>query len=211
MLKKQEIIKLSVTIILLSALISLFKSVDLFFYTLASIFLIFLINIIAKKITAYYFDSEIEFRLWKVKRFGFHPITKLKRALEAGLFFPIILTILTLGNLTWMANYVFDVKAKTYRAAKRHGLYSFSEMSEFHIGLIAASGILANLIFAVLGYLIDLPNEMNFVTLSILFASFNMLPISDLDGNKIFFGNVTLWSFLAILSLIGIGYIILVI
>ena len=43
------------------------------------------------------------------------------------------------------------------------------------------------------------------------FAFFNMLPISELDGNKIFFGSIVFWSFLAILTLIGLGYAFLLI
>jgi Zn-dependent protease len=46
-----------------------------------------------------------------------------------------------------------------------------------------------------------------FSRLSIYFAFFNMIPISDLDGNKIFFGSLILWSFLAALVLIGLGYV----
>lgn len=211
MLKKQEIITFLVIILVLGFTASLMQSIKLFFYSLLSIFLIILINVFAKKITAYYLESEIEFKLWEIQRYGYRHGWTFKKPVPAGIIFPLVLSVLTLGNLTWLASYVFDVKSKTYRAVKRHGLYSFSEMSEFHIGLIAASGILANLIFAVLGYLIGLPSEMNFVNLSILFTFFNMLPISDLDGNKIFFGNLTLWSFLAILTLIAMGYIALVI
>ncbi|MBL7059296.1 hypothetical protein ISS08_02490, partial [Candidatus Pacearchaeota archaeon] len=96
-----------------------------------------------------------------------------------------------------------DVKAKVYRAAKRHGLYSFSEMTEYHLGLIAASGIFINLILAIIGYVIGFPL---FAKLNIYYALFNMIPISDLDGNKIFFGSLVLWSFLAALTLIGLGY-----
>jgi Zn-dependent protease len=103
-----------------------------------------------------------------------------------------------------MACLVFDVKPKIYRAAKRHGLYSYSEMTESHIGLIAAVGVIASLVFAVIGYLMGFSE---FSRLSIYFAFFNMIPISDLDGNKIFFGSLILWSFLAALVLIGLGYV----
>jgi Zn-dependent protease len=99
-----------------------------------------------------------------------------------------------------MASLVFDVKAKVYKAAKRHGQFSFSEITEFQIGLIAASGIILNFILAIAGYLIGF--EL-FSKLNIYYAFFNMFPISNLDGNKIFFGNLTMWAFLATLTLIG--------
>ena len=102
-----------------------------------------------------------------------------------------------------MASLVFDVKAKAYHAAKRHGIYSFSEMTEEHIGRIAAAGIFVNLVLAIAFYFIGGDFGTLFAKLNILFAFFNMIPISDLDGNKIFFGNLVLWSFLAIVTLIG--------
>jgi len=42
----------------------------------------------------------------------------------------------------------------------------------------------------------------------VYYAFFNILPLSDLDGNKIFFGNLVLWSFIAALVLIGMGYVL---
>ncbi|MEK6875757.1 MAG: hypothetical protein AABX30_03665 [Nanoarchaeota archaeon] len=211
MLNRKEIAIIIAASLVLALVISLMASWKVFFYTLLSIFLISLINIFAKKIAAFYFESEVEVKLWEIERYGYKAGWKFKKPIPAGIIFPLIVTALSFGNFTWMAPLVFDVKAKIYRVVKKHGLYSFSEMSEFHIGLIAAAGILANLFFAVLAYLIGTPIEMNFITLSIAFTFFNMLPISDLDGNKIFFGNLTLWSFLATLVLIGLSYVFLVI
>ena len=211
MLNRKEIIVITFLTIILAFVISLVQTLELFLYALLSVFLIFMINITAKKITSFYFDSEIEIKLWEIKRYGWTAGQHFKKAFPAGAFLPIIAKVLSLGYLNWMACFVFDVKSKIYKAAKRHGLYTFSEISEFHLGLIAAAGILANLIFAIIGYFIGIPEQMNFVKLSIWFAFFNMLPISDLDGNKIFFGNLTLWSFLASIVLIGLFYSIFVI
>jgi len=211
MLNKKEIISIALVAFILAFTISLIETWTLFFYSLLSIAIIILINTTAKKIASFYLDSEIETKIWTIKQYGFKTHQHFKKAFPAGAFFPIIFTAFSFGYITWMAPLIFDVKAKTYRAAKRHGLYRFSEMTEFHIGLIAAAGIITTLAFAVLGYLIGLPAEMNFVNLSILYAFFNILPISNLDGNKIFFGNLTLWGFLATLTLIGIGYIIFII
>jgi len=211
MLTKKEIIPILIVILILGFTVSLIRSWTLFYYSLLSILLIVLINITAKKVAGFYLDSEIEIKLWEIKRYGFKPHKEFKRPFPAGAFFPILLTAISFGYLTWMASLIFEVKPKVYRAAKRHGLYSFSEMTESHIGLIAASGIFATLGFAVLGYFIGLPEIMNFVNLSILYAFYNLIPLSDLDGNKIFFGNKILWSFLATVTLIGIGYIILMV
>lgn len=218
MLKKKEISAIIIATLVLSFVVSIGQPFNLFLYSLSSIILILGINIAAKKITSYWVDSEIEVGLWEIKRAGLlhildinpfstsHPSTKFKRNFPAGAFIPILSKIILFpfNGFAWMASLVFEVEPKKYRAAKRYETYAFSEMTEYHIGLIAAAGIAANLLFAIIGYLIGLPPEMNFVQLSMWFALFNMIPLSDLDGNKIFFGSLIMWSFLAAIVLIGV-------
>ncbi len=210
MLNKKEIISIIIVTIILAFAISLIESFKIFLYALLSVFLVILINIFAKKIISFYFDSEIEIKLWEIKRYGFKAHQHFKKSFPAGAFLPIIskIVLFPFNSFVWMASLVFDVKAKIYKAAKRHGLYSFSEMTEFHLGLIAAAGIFANLIFAIIGYLLGFSE---FAKLNIYYAFFNMLPISDLDGNKIFFGSIILWSFLASITLIALLYSFLLI
>jgi hypothetical protein len=183
-------------------------NVTLFLYALLGVFILLLINILIKKTTAYFLDSEIEIKIWEIKRFGYKTGDYFKKAFPLGIFMPLISKIFffALNGFVWMGSLVFDVKAKAYRAAKRHGMYSFSEMTEEHIGRIAAMGIFANLILAFIFYFIGGDFGTIFAKLNIWFVFFNMIPISDLDGNKIFFGNLVLWSFLAIITLIGLGY-----
>jgi len=203
MLNRKEIAPIIVVSIILAFVISFVESLEIFLYALLGIFLVILINVIAKKFMAYYVDSKIEMKFWEIKQFGFRPWTNFKKPFPAGLAFPIIVGAFTFGIITWMACLVFDVKPKTSRAAKKHAWWSFSEMTEWHIGLIAAAGIVANLIFAVVGYLLGYPN---FVKYNIYFAFFNLLPLSDLDGNKIFFGSLLMWALLVVVALIGLGY-----
>ena len=177
-------------------------------YLLAPMFFVIITNILAKKVLSFYLDSEIEIKLWDIKRYGFKPSKHFKRPFPAGAFLPIITSVLSFGYFVWLTGLVFDVKAKIYRAARRFGLYSFSEMTEHHIGLIAAAGISTNLFLAVIGYLINLDE---FAKLNIYYAFFNLIPLSDLDGNKIFFGSIVVWSFLVALVLIGLGYVFLVV
>lgn len=205
MLNKKEIIAIIISTIILAFSITLVDTIQNFLYVLLGIFILLMINILTKKVTAFFLESEIEIKLWEFRQWGYRAAQHFKRPFPAGAFFPIISKIILFpfNSFVWMASLVFDVKAKTYRSAKRHGMYSFSEMSEDHIALIAAAGIFANLIFAIIFYLIGLPL---FARLNIYFAFFNMIPISNLDGNKIFFGKLVLWNVLAILTLIAMGY-----
>ena len=210
MLNKKEIFIILIVTLILAFAISLVETIEIFLYTLLTIFIIIIINVVAKKIMAFYLESEIEINLWEIKQYGFGPSQHFKKPFPIGAFLPLISKVFFffISRFVWMASIVFDVKPKIYRAAKRHGLYSFSEITESHMGLIAAAGIIANLIIALVGYLIGFQD---FARLSIFYAFFNMLPISDLDGNKIFFGNIILWSFLASIVLIGIFFTLFVI
>lgn len=208
MVNAREIAYMVVISIILAFTISLVASLGLFLYALLTIFVVIFINVMAKKITAFVLDSEIEIKLWEMRRWGYKAHHQLKKSFPIGAFLPIIVTFLSVGLLQWMACLVFETKGKVYRAAKRWGLYSFSEMTEYHIGLIAGWGILTTLAFAVIGYLTGFSE---FAKLSIFYAFFNMIPFSDLDGNKIFFGSLVFWSFLAILTLIALGYVFFIV
>jgi hypothetical protein len=220
-MNKKEIGMIIVSVIILSFIIALSKDLSNFkeniAYAFLMVFIIILLNIFGKKAMARYLDSEIEIKLWEIERYGLfgvssggliHPSKKFKKPIPAGALIPIIVSLITLGYVKWMATLVFDVKASVYRSAKRHGIYAFSEMTEYHIGIIAAAGIFVSFVSAVIAYLFGYEE---FARLSLYFVFFNMLPLSDLDGNKIFFGSIILWSFLIALSLIGLGYAVFMI
>ena len=127
MINKKEIAIIGLVTLILASTISLIESIEIFLYTLLTVFLVIAINIIAKKTTSFYLGSQIELKLWEIKRYGFALSRRFKRPFPAGAFFPIIVTAFSLGYLTWMASIVFDVKPDTYRKAKRHGLYTFQK------------------------------------------------------------------------------------
>lgn len=210
MLNKKEIGTIIILTIILAFSITLISSLDYFLSALLGVFIALMINVLIKKITAFYLDTEIEIKIWEFRKWGFPAHYKFKHWFPAGAFFPIISRVLfaPLNGFIWMASMVFDVKAKKYKVAKRHGYYSFSEATESHIGGIATAGVIANLFFAIILYMIGTPF---LAKINIWLAFFNMIPISDLDGNKIFFGNFTLWVVLAIISLVGLGYAFLLV
>jgi len=205
MLTKKETITIVMVTLVIGFAISLMESVKIFLYASLFIFLIILINLVAKKVTSYYYDSNIEIKLWEIKRYGYRAGYYFKNPIPAGVIIPLITTALSLGYITWLAPITFDVKAKIYRAAKRHNLYKYSEMTEYHLAHIAAAGIIANLIFGIIGYLINQPQ---FAQFNLYYAFYNMIPFSDLDGSKIFFGSLVLWISLATIVLIGLIFAI---
>jgi Zn-dependent protease len=179
-----------------------------FFVTLFMVSLVIGLNILIKKIIAYRLDSEIENKVWEIRSSRLN--LKKSKKIQIGMIIPFLskLILFPLGNFIWMACIVFDVKPRVYRGAKRFGLYTFSDLTEAHIGLIAASGVILNIILAIIGYLTGLTE---FSRLNLYYAFFNILPISELDGNKIFFGNKVFWSFLASLILIGLCFLVFIV
>jgi len=204
MFTRKEIVYILVTTIILGFAFEVQEfSLKSFFYISLLILIIIALNLFAKKIAGFYLDAEIEAKPWEVKRYWWTAGAHFKKPFPAGIVMPLITTAITFGYIPWMASLVFDIKPKIYRAAKRHGLYKFTEMTEYHLGLIAASGISVNILLSVLGYFLGYSD---FARLNLYYALFNILPISELDGNKIFFGNLVLWSFITAIILIGIFF-----
>lgn len=209
MFGKEEIFTILAVSLVLAFSISLLESWNTFLYILLAVFIVIMVNVVAKKIAGYYLESDVEISLWHVNRSGFKPTQKFKKPLAAGIILPLVsrLIFYPIGVFVWMASLVFDVKPRGYGGAKIYGTYSFSEINEAHIGWIAAAGISVNILFAVIGYLVGFSD---FAKISLYYAFFNMLPISDLDGNKLFFGSLVTWVFLAAIVLIGLAGVMLI-
>jgi len=210
MLNKKEVITILLACVILAFSLVLVTTIDIFLKTLLMVFIVVVLNVATKKAMSFYYEADIEIMFWEMSRFGFKPGRHFKKPFPIGAIIPLISKILLfpINSFVWMASLIFDVKPKAQRAAKRHGFYSFYEMTEHEIGIIAGAGILCNLILAVVGYLTNFPD---FARINIYYAFFNMLPISNLDGNKVFFGNIVVWSFLASLTVIGLFFALFII
>jgi len=167
-------------------------------------FLIISLNVLAKKFTAHRLDSEVESKIWFWKRYGYGRNQYFKKAIPAGIIFPIFLTAFSLGALQLMTILSFETTALKRRASKRFGKSSYTEMTDFHTGLIAASGIVAVLLLSFVSYWI--PGLSGLSKFAAFYAFWNIIPFSQLDGTKIFFGSRVLWSVLAIIILILVSY-----
>ena len=168
-----------------------------------SITLAVLINIATKKITAYYFETSIEHKIWSVDRYWLRRKDTFKNKIPFGILIPFIATIASLGNFLFLAALEFDIKTLTSRVSKRHEWYKFTDITDFHLGVIAASGVILNLVFAVIGYLAGFSL---FAKLNIYYAFYCMLPLWNLDGTKIFFANKNIWAVLGAIAIIFLLY-----
>jgi len=209
MKKVNEFLHIILAIIILAFSVSLAK-LNLGNFLLALLFfaIIFAVNIGAKKIIAYYLQTSVETKIWQIQRYGFKEKQHLNVPIPAGIILPFLISILSLGNVYWLASTQSEISARKSRVIRKHDFYSYTELTEWHIGLIPAAGIFACLVLAFIAYFL---NQGELGRLAIFFACFNMLPLGNLDGTKIFFSSLILWFVLAALSLIALGYAILLI
>ncbi len=167
------------------------------------IILVISISITGKKISAYYFETSIEHKIWQWQRFGFRRENKFPSPLPAGIIISFLTSFLTLGNFLWLAVLEFDIKVLPSRASKRHEMYKFSELTDTHMSFIAGAGVIACLILSIITYFANLPSISK---LSVYYAFYSLIPLGNLDGSKIFFGNRIYYYTLAIITLIFLAY-----
>jgi len=172
-------------------------------YTAGISFLIILgANVIIKKIVGYFLEINVRTKFWSWYQYGFRKDSHFKKPVPM-IWVPLLISLFTKGIFWWLAVLEFDVTPKTERVTKRHGLYRFTQVTELHIAWIAAWGIILNLILGVVGYIAGF--EL-FARLSIYFAAWSILPLSGLDGAKIFFSRRGLWITLFVITIIILGW-----
>jgi len=178
------------------------------FYTAAISFLIILtINILTKKSVGYYLETNVKTKFWSIYHFWFRKDTHFKKPLPM-LWLPLIITLFTKGFFLWLGVLEFDVEAKTERVSRRHGLYRFTEVTEWHMAWITIWALIANLTIAIIGYIAGF--EL-FAKLSIFFIAWSVIPIGNLDGSKIFFSSRALWAVVFTIAIIILAWALIII
>ena len=202
---KKEVFTILLAALIL-ALATSFKNTAIFYSASLCFLIILSINILAKKIIGFHFETYVKTKFWTWHQFGLRKDMHFKSPIPMA-WLPLLLALFTKGHLLWLGILEFDIKAKTERVAKRHGLYRFTEVTEWHMAWITIWGILANLIFALAAYILGF--EL-FAKLSIYFIAWSIIPLGRLDGSKIFYASRALWiTIFAITALVlGWGYVL---
>jgi hypothetical protein len=168
-----------------------------------------LVIVLAKKAAANALDADVEHEIWEVSRYGLRAGWHLEKPIPAGIILPIFISIFSLGTLIVPTFLTYETRALKRRAAKRFGFYSYTEMTDWHIALIGAAGIIAALIVSIVLYSVKYNLEY-FAIISTLYAFFNMVPFSKLDGAQIFYGSKLLWTTLALVTVLFVIYATLI-
>ncbi|MEK6824238.1 MAG: hypothetical protein AABX12_04595 [Nanoarchaeota archaeon] len=163
-------------------------------------FIIIGVNIAAKKWAAYSLDADVQHEIWTWSRYGPKPSKHFAKPVPSGIILPLVLSAFSLGTLKCLSLLTYQTSALTRRAARRFGLYSFTEMTQWHNALIGSAGIVATLLLAFTAYFI--PGLGGLPKLAAFYAFWNLIPISSLDGAHILFGSRIIYTALAILTII---------
>ncbi|MBT3642548.1 hypothetical protein HN604_00440 [archaeon] len=195
--KDKERIIQEIGIVILSAFILAltvsFSKFPIFYASLLSFAIIITVNVIAKKIAGYMFEIKVDIKPWTWYQFGFVSKMHFKKPLPM-LWLPLIISWISKGTVWWLAVLEFDVSPKTERIARRHGLYRYTQVTEWHIAMIAMWSVIATIVAGIIGYVAGF--EL-FAKLSIFYSVWSIIPLSSTDGSKIFFSSRLLWMFIA--------------
>lgn len=138
-------------------------------------------------------DAQSEYEVWIIKQVWFGGHGKLKRGLPLGIFISLLLSITSRGKAFFTAIGVHKIKENLVARAGRKRVY----IKDWELAQIGMWSIWANVLLVIVGvFLKNYGITINkFIEINMFIALFNMLPFGDLDGAKIFFGNLFLYIF----------------
>lgn len=198
---KKEIIWIIVSIIIFT-FIAIFPNQDPPLLLIISPLIIVLTNVITKKYAANYFNLKITYNVWGLQQYWFTTKSHFKKSIPMGLIIPFFLSFFSLGLIKAFTFLQFDYEDNgKRRMLKRRGRIRRQEINETDPAFTAAWGFYALLILAIIAAIFKLPELARY---SLYYGAWNLLPISNLDGTKLFFGNLFNWIVLAIIFFISI-------
>jgi len=197
----KEILTILIVVVILTLSINYGRPEPNFFESAIIFAIILFVSFVTKKLAARYYELSITTKLWEISQFGFKEKSRFKKPL-AMVWFPFLSALIIPAGiwfLRWLPILEFDVKAKPERATRKHGLYQFAEVNENHMAYIAFWSIMAVLASSLIGYLLGFGL---FAKIGVSYALWSLIPISRLDGSKLFFGEKGLWFLSVVICLI---------
>ncbi len=214
-MRTKEMLHILASIVLLTIITSFSFLLEKQWHVVPQIFVFAAVLIIAliaaRKVMANIFESDVEHRIWSVSRWGLPSQAHLKKEIPAGIIFPLIVSFFTLGAAKLMTFLEYETVAKKTRAMRTFGAYTYTSMTDWHNALIGAAGIVAALTVSFVSYFLPYQGIEIISKMAAYYAFSNMIPYSRLDGAQIFFGSRVLWTTLVVITVIFIGYALILI
>jgi membrane-associated protease RseP (regulator of RpoE activity) len=179
------------------------------FYTLLIFSLIIILSTAVKKISAYHYAIKIEHHDWKLTQWWWYTRAHFQIPFPLGLIIPFFFAVFTIGYLKPFSFLQFNAEnIEEVRILKKHGPRGSRRkefINESDLGYTAATGFYVLFFLAIIGIVLK-PYFPSFgyglAKYSVYYALWNLLPVSQLDGAKVFFGTTLLWSFILLVFLI---------
>ena len=95
MFKLNEIIHIIIAIVLFAFVINFLKEFNAFLFALLIAFIIIIVNVLSKKLMAFYLDSEIEQKILHFQRWGWYQRSYFKKPIPIGIILPFVLVWLS--------------------------------------------------------------------------------------------------------------------
>ncbi|MEK6841456.1 MAG: hypothetical protein AABX45_02585 [Nanoarchaeota archaeon] len=166
-----------------------------FIYVFILVSLTILFNTMGYKLTAKYLGAEAEIKIWNSHKFSEKfKLTKVSKYILTPVL-SILITLFSNGKIFFSAVSTFDIKNYSLYGRK------FPKLSYFNLGLIAVGGLFFNFILMILFKILMLKEG---VLINAWFIVWNLLPISELPGAKIFFASRVMYLFSLIFFIVNI-------
>ena len=118
-----------------------------------------------------------------------------------GLILPFFTTFVSIGSVKIMTLLQFNAKPSKKRLLKKRGYVKKSEINESDLAFISAWASWGLILLAIIASIIKQPELAKY---AIYYGFWNLLPISQLDGAKLFFGSFINWFLLIIAYIISL-------
>lgn len=173
-----------------------------FLITIIFALIVIIIHQLGHKIIGLRYKVHTEHRTWFIERFWFsshakfkfkNPLTnKTYNCFPIGIFLAILTTLISKGKIYLVAIETFIAKE---HPSLRLG-HRWSNLPEFELAIIALAGPAANILFSLILASFNHNNIFDMLILmNYTYGLTAMIPISHLDGCKIFFGSKVLYVF----------------
>lgn len=121
-----------------------------------------------------------------------------------GLILPFFISIISLGIIKpfWLLQFNSEnLMKKRIQRARGEGYYRRTEINETDLAFTSAWGFWALILLAIIGFFLKQPELTKY---SIYYGIWNLIPLGNLDGIKLFFGSIINWVLLVIVYVISL-------